>query len=788
VDRDLSLITLKCLEKDPTRRYASAEYLATDLKRWQNGEPVTARRAGLIRRTRKWAARNPIPAVLLLTAVLTATVVGALLLRTRAALAEARWQMYVSALQLATRDAEEHNLDQCQAQLNRAPEEWRGWEWQHLNRIAHPEAAVWEPQLGGMNIVGTPDGNTLLVRTSSTKCIAALIDPETGKKMVEFAAPPAMQNNILNALVSVSADGQRIVVGDHTILGLYKRDGTLIKTFGWPAGQLVLGMDLDSNGRRLAVITQDQHLQVRDLETGEFLFDQRREDVMSYQPRWQNGHLVALYKHGLGIDTLPDPKQRRDLSFQEMGKFLQGGLQTEASAFDGLAVRPDGKVAALGGIGMVVLIDLETMKPIRKLECETAVRSPKKVVNLQALVFSPDGRHLAGCSPLDRAVRVWDVGAPLPTGVHYGHSQFPAGAAFLPGGSRVVTVGWDVKARVYEVLNKSYPHPLPNSGKKNIATYLEVSRDGRFLAVGGDEGYVSLYDTQTEKLVWHVRPATREITQLTFSPDGTKIGVAPGWHHSHSGRGAALAQVNREAAVLSTASGELLFKLPAAPGEWSMVKSISFRHDGKRILTASGHTDAGVDTVREWDAETGQHLADLDVGYARRRQAGMAGSTTGVAYDPSGRDEFVATGDANVLTRLSSAADGSYRRDLGLGNTFFNLFWVGYSREGRFIVAHDHTELGVWERDVSLTKRNHPVEPCENRFWLKNLPLFWQVAVSPDGLRLALASEKFLVIRSTITGSELVRIPVDGCYSVAFHPDGRKLYAGSGGDVVCFDP
>src|SRR2546421_10610723 len=64
IDRDLSTICLKCLEKDPKRRYSSALALAEDLERWLKHEPIRAHRTGVFTHARKWVRRNPSIAVM----------------------------------------------------------------------------------------------------------------------------------------------------------------------------------------------------------------------------------------------------------------------------------------------------------------------------------------------------------------------------------------------------------------------------------------------------------------------------------------------------------------------------------------------------------------------------------------------------------------------------------------------------------------------------------------------------------------------------------------------------
>src|SRR5437899_112901 len=83
IDRDVATVCLKCLEKDPKRRYASALAVAEDLERWLRHEPIQARHTGVFTRGKKWVRRNPTTALLFALSLAFAAIVGVMIWKSR---------------------------------------------------------------------------------------------------------------------------------------------------------------------------------------------------------------------------------------------------------------------------------------------------------------------------------------------------------------------------------------------------------------------------------------------------------------------------------------------------------------------------------------------------------------------------------------------------------------------------------------------------------------------------------------------------------------------------------
>ena len=146
VPRDLETISLKCLEKEPSKRYAAADELAGDLERFLGGKPIRARPIGLPARTWRWCRRKPLvaalegTAVLLLIAVVVVGMVG--YVTTSRALQQVQHHLYIADMNQAEGAWASTRMDVMLDLLQRyAPgsgnEDLRGFEWRYWSRLCH---------------------------------------------------------------------------------------------------------------------------------------------------------------------------------------------------------------------------------------------------------------------------------------------------------------------------------------------------------------------------------------------------------------------------------------------------------------------------------------------------------------------------------------------------------------------------------------------------------------------------------------------------------------------------
>ena len=234
VPRDLETICLKCLDKEPERRFGNAQELVMELERFERGIPIRARPAGILYRCRRWCRRKPTVAALSVFSLLAVVAIVGLLATYNRDLTRLNADLDRAAtnaknLQRIAEDRERQTNDSLYAaDINRAGMAWqqndtrvlttlleqhiprpgeadyRGWAWWFLRRQAHFGRKTLL-EIGSPQYIVCHSQDRRLWAVAGSDSIVRFFNPETGETHRELSTGQIEVNGL-----AFSPDGQEL--------------------------------------------------------------------------------------------------------------------------------------------------------------------------------------------------------------------------------------------------------------------------------------------------------------------------------------------------------------------------------------------------------------------------------------------------------------------------------------------------------------------------------------------------------------------------------------------------
>lgn len=700
VDRDLETICLKCLEREPGRRYSSARDLGEDLRRWQNGEPIEARPATGLERAVKWTRRYPWRAGMAAVLGFGAIIFVFTNLSYQRSLEESRDEA-LTAREHAEEVAAELEQSVSRLRLERADME-----------IANGR------QREGMRLL-----LELLREDAGNRVAAVRLAHEWKRRAFPLPVFPAISHQRAAYRAVYSRDGSRFAaaVADG---GLRVWNAETGEPVGEPIvhPELVEKLDLSEDGSVLLAMS----------ESGVYLWNvSTGENILEWKvtARLRQDALLLPDASGFLVATAKNVKLRDGETGEEIFKLplsspvKKNGMQLD-SATGTLIVAQQKKLSWW---------DWSARKQLAEIEMETFTN----------IAFSADGTRFLTKSP-GKQWQLWDAREREPLGTPFTKNLVIEEAQLNEDGSRLVLALAGGRIEVVDPLTGAeVVEAIRESGNMMEISFRPGFDQFVAAATSGDVSVYSFSNSENRKTTdepfistrnrfssdWKMRmqrsnlqyggsysipgkrtdlPGEWKVWDFHFHPDGSEVAVvlADGGTHevvvldsetlgiekrfpgkrgrqfveySPDGKWLVMTGENEGLVVWNCETGAVQCENPDAPGAWEF----SFHPDGMSILIAEGRSVLG-----QWSLEDGSRIGEV------LRFGDMPFTNSAVGQD----GKRLLTGGSDMRFCWWELGEGAPKQ-LGESQFAGYVMWVEFSPRGEefFLAGARDGKVRVWD-------------------------------------------------------------------------------------------